>query len=202
MSLTKSVSNKVVLYVKKNENSTATRISKDVLFTSKASASLKEELTTLVENGTLSVYNGGRFVTYSAGSGTSGVTTIKASKKPMVKVGSPDSLTADTLSGFTAKKKSGRVHVHCPPNKAFPKGYKVSLADGAYLLVINGEPKFKVEDANDTLSAISTYATEQGMASFAVSDVKTNTDISGKTDIVLGEGRILSLKVGKVNKAA
>jgi len=175
-----------------------TAIAKGCFHTSKANATCKSEVNELIEAGELSVDTTGRFDIYQlkkAASKSVGKTK-SASKKNALKKPGKATITAVTLEGYSVKQSRGKTVISCP------NGASIPIAEGEYLVVINDDPRYTAKDAKDVISCIADYSTEKGMASFVVSDIKTNKVITGSDDISLDESRILSLQIKKHNKAA
>jgi predicted transcriptional regulator len=168
------------------KSATMTTIAKDGLGVSKASNTLKELISGLVSNKALKEDKSGKYIQYSI---TKSTETLKNSQT------SPSTVPDGTITkdgDFTVVKKDGKFIV-----QGYAKEYE--LNDDQFLLVINGNPEYKVATAKDVIEAIQKYTESRGMVTFTVTNVKTGKQVTSSDDIGFTD-KILILDITKVNK--
>ena len=80
-----------------------------------------------------------------------------------------------------------------------PDGRAIRLPEGERLLVINEEPKFIVQTAEDVICCIRKYALENGMPTFTVNDMSLSKKIPGKESPIPSD-HIMFLTIEKHDK--
>lgn len=189
--------NKVQLvldYVSANPNVTGTNIAKEALSLSKLRPSTKDLIDGMVSDGLLIEDNSGRFTTYSVAESA----TAETEESDVVTIENTTQTPAIQLDGYSIEvNQEGGYDVFTPGDDA-----PIVMGTDDYLLVINDEPQFVVSTPADVLQAITEYTAEKGYKSYTITDLVTNNEVKNDTDIVLHEGRILSFKVQKHNRAA
>jgi hypothetical protein len=217
---------KIVKYLKKVGQSNANGIAQNALGMTKASGGLRKLLESMLSSGEIEADNSGRYTEYKAPSSRGGsigksksksksVSKKSSSKKSSSKKSKSASkkssgvearkigktkqpaIKVEILKGYSAKGlKDGSVEISGPRNQT------ATLADGEHLIVINGNFSYGASTPPEVIAAISDYAKANGMATFTVKDMKTNSVIGTSKDIDLDESRILCLEIAKHNKAA
>jgi hypothetical protein len=205
----------VIKYLKKVGSATGNKIAQEALGLIKATGGSGKLIQEMVDAGQLEIDSSGRYTEYRVAS--SGGATIskskskakKSSKKSSKKYQNKHARKIETetvkesalptvdLPGYSAKLGKGGVVKITGPNRQVAQ-----LREGEHLVVINGNFAYAAATPPEVIAAISDYAKDQGMATFTVSDVKTNSVIGTDKDIQLDESRIICLEIKKHNKAA
>ena len=172
----------VVTYLESAEKATMSGIAKDGLGVSKPSNTLKNIVEELVKNKTLVEDKSGKYIQY--------VINKKSTSSSSTQSMTDEQVTKD--GEFTVTKKKDKYIV-----EGYTKEYE--LKDNQYLLVINGNPEYKVADAKDVIEAIQKYTEARGMVTFTVTNVKTGKQVTSSDDIKFTD-KILILNITKVNK--
>jgi len=215
---------RIVEYLKSNGQANANNIAQNACDMKKASGGLRDTLNDMVNAGLIVEDNSGRYTEYKAKVAVAKRASVskpkkaKKNKKATKSVETTASvspnrdarkieqknsnkkesaLKAENLPGYSAvARDDGSVEV-TGPNKQ-----SAILQEGEYLVVINGVFGYAATTPPEVIAAISDHAKAQGMATFTVKDMKTNSVIGTDKDIELGESRILCLEIAKHNKAA
>jgi len=187
----------IVNYLSSNPESTATSIAKGLMGKSKASQGDKNLLEEMVGDGLIEEDCSGRYVTYTAVDGAE-VAEISGDDSDAADLNEAGSPATRSFSGVEVSEgDDGGFEVFLPG-----ESHPYLLGADEHLLIINGKPEFTVTSPGDVLEGIEEYTRRSGIQTFTITDVVTNKQISGRDDISLGEGRIISLNVNKHNKAA
>jgi len=172
---------------------------------------LKNVVDSLVKSGEIASEDNGRFIAYSLKK-----TVAVSDKESKVSSFSTTPVREDiiddvridkpTLPGATESMMSGySISSDKDKNKVIitlPDGKKVKINNNDSLLIINGEPKYKVSTPLDVLSCIKEYALANGMAHFVADDIAQNKKIKTDGDIQINDNHLMFLSVKKHNKAA
>lgn len=186
-----SVLAQVVSYLESVKSATMSSIAKDGLGVSKPSNSLKDLIAELVSNKTLKEDKSGKYIQYSMMPKTE--TKPQVQSKALTTVDSNVSDETVTKDGdSTVIKKNDEFII-----QGFSKEFK--LTGEQFLLVINGQPEYKVATAKDVIEAIQKYTEARGMVTFTVTNVKTGKQVTSSDDITFAD-KILILDITKVNK--
>jgi len=201
---------RVLEAIKRNSGSSSTAIAKIAGY-SKAS-SIRTELDQLIDDGKIQEDTSGRFPVYKISKGKS----ISKSKQSVQKnqdqkvstislphngqSGELPSPNQSMMDGYKLEniifKGEKMKKIVCPDNKA------IRIKDEEKLLVINGEPKFVVESADQVLTCIKKYSQDKGLTVFTVDDICQNKKIGTEKDLEVKDKHVLFLTIKKHNKAA
>jgi hypothetical protein len=181
----------------------ATALAKKLGYT-KASQ-IMNALQSEVNSGSVKVDTTGRFALYSKGEKTAvakkaasnSKTTVVEGEKP--KNDLPEA-TLREMAGYSVAniKYKGKAM----RKVSTPDGRKIRIGTDEKLMVINGDPKYVVKTAEDSIKAIQKFALANNMTTFTVNDIKMNKKVTNDKDIEVKDDHIIFLSIRKHNKAA
>jgi hypothetical protein len=196
--------NNVLSAINTNPGLSGTAIAQIVGFTK--SSSIREELKELIRLKKICEESNGRFPVYKINEKNQSIsqsTDKKVSTISLPKKENKEELPEvdkNIIQGYKLENIIFRGEkmkkIVCPNNKA------IRIKDEERLLVINGEPKFVIETADQVLTCIKKYSQDNGLTVFTVNDICQNKKIGTENDVEIKDKHILFLTIKKHNKAA